>query len=87
LTTEQTANRYVPHLDEMLTPDQCAAWLGVTRRWLIENADKVVPFRPGHKTTFYHPRTILAKLAFDAGVPLQIIAASYGVAEPAKNRK
>jgi hypothetical protein len=78
------SNRYIPQLDEMLDREQCAAWLGVTERWLIENADKIVPFRPSHKSVFYHPRTILAKMAFDAGVPLQIIAASHGIVDSSK---
>jgi hypothetical protein len=45
----------------------------MSRSWLIVQLEK-----------FTIPRTILAKLAFDAGVPLQIIAASYGVVETVK---
>ena len=89
MNTENQNSQYAPHLDELLTPEQCIAWMKQTglkepRRWLQENAGTIVPFRPSHKVTLYHPRTILAKMAFDAGVPLQIIAASYGVVEPAK---
>ena len=89
MSTEQSPNHYVPDLDELLTPQQCVAWmkqgdLKDAERWLRENERTIVPFRPSHKVKLYHPRTILAKMAFDAGVPLQIIAASYGVTETAK---
>ena len=76
--------KYQPQLDEMLTRQQCASWLGVEEEWLKRNTDKIVPFKPGHKTALYHPRTILAKMAFDAGIPLQIIAASHGIVETQK---
>jgi hypothetical protein len=84
MNAESAQSRYVPHLDEMMTREQCASWLGVEPEWLKRNTDKIVPFKPGHKTVMYHPRTILAKLAFEAGVPLQIIAASYGTVETAR---
>lgn len=69
-------------IDELISREKCAAWFGESERWVQEN---VKGFRPSHKCTVYHPRTILAKMAFDAGVPLQIIAASYGVVEPKKH--
>jgi hypothetical protein len=76
---------FTPHLDEILSREQCAAWLGVAVRYLAEDAmsgaPKIPAFKPSHKVVRYHPRTILAKMAFDAGVPLQIIAASYGATE------
>ncbi|HXT10982.1 MAG TPA: hypothetical protein VN873_05410 [Candidatus Angelobacter sp.] len=85
--SEENPNlKYVPRLDEMLTREQCAAWLQQSERWLWENEDKVVPFKPSHKVILYHPRTVLARMAFDAGVPLQIIAASYGVTETTKKQ-
>jgi hypothetical protein len=81
-------DRFTPRLDEMLTREQCAAWLGVTARYLAEDAmssgPKIPAFKPSHKVIRYHPRTVLAKMAFDAGVPLQIIAASHGVVETTK---
>jgi len=36
-------------------------------------------FRIGQRTPRYHPRTILAALAARAGVPAEVIAASYGI--------
>jgi len=83
-----TDQRFTPQLDEMLTREQCAEWLGVTARYLAEDAmsgaPKIPAFKPSHKVVRYHPRTVLAKMAFDAGVPLQIIAASHGIIETAK---
>jgi hypothetical protein len=79
------SERYqIRSLDEMLDRELCASWLGLEVGWMARNTDKIIPFKPGHKTVKYHPRTVLAKMAFDAGVPLQLIAASYGVIETKK---
>jgi len=76
-------------IDELLTPGECVAWMKQTgmkdpERWLRENEGTIIPFRPSHKVKLYHPRTILAKMAFDSGVPLQLISASYGTPPAAK---
>ena len=75
MSNDPSPNRYVPQLDEMLTPDECVAWLKADKlkepkRWLAENVKTIVPFKPSRKVTLYHPRTILATMAFNAGVPL-----------------
>lgn len=73
----------VPDLDAMLTREQCAEWLQITERDLGSKSDGPRPpipaFRASREMVRYHPRTILAKMARDAGVPLELIAASYGV--------
>jgi hypothetical protein len=72
-------------LDDLLDPATCAKWMKISRRELGENASghnpKIPPFNLGHKTKRFHPRTILAVLAKRAGVPLETIAASYGIQE------
>ncbi|MGN6556302.1 MAG: hypothetical protein ACTHLW_21535 [Verrucomicrobiota bacterium] len=75
----------------MLDRDDCAAWLKVKRRYLDDDAmldtPKIPVFRPSPKVVRYHPRTILAKLAKDAGVSFEVIAASYGVNEQPKGEQ
>lgn len=72
-------------LDSMLKPSECAAWLRISKRELGENTTghnpKIPAFSLGHKTKRFHPRTILAVLAKRSGVPLETIAASYGIQE------
>lgn len=66
-------------LDALLTPSQCAKWFQQSERWLGENADKIIAFKPTRKVKVYHPRSVLSKMAFDAGIPVQLIAASFGI--------
>jgi hypothetical protein len=77
------SDRFVPHLDDMLTRDQAAQWLQVQPRYLAEDAMQLKPkipvFRPSRKVVRYHPRTILAALARQSGVPVEVVAASYGI--------
>jgi hypothetical protein len=66
-------------LDDMLDPDSAAKWLKLSKRDFLEKAriGKIPTFSIGAKTLRFHPRTIIAKLASDAGVSFQIIAASF----------
>lgn len=73
------------HLDGMLTRTQAAQWLQMSERELAAKSlglrPKVPAFRVGSQRTIrYHPRTILAKFAKDAGLPLEVVAASFGMA-------
>ncbi|HZV36108.1 MAG TPA: hypothetical protein VFB72_16145 [Verrucomicrobiae bacterium] len=81
-------NGTTPNLDSMLTLEQCAGWLQMKPRDLQEKSreprPKIPAFRPGPKVVRFHPRTILAKMARDAGIPMDLIAASYGIRQEAK---
>lgn len=78
--------RFVPHLDDLLTPGEAARWLGLSeQRLMLKTRGRNAPipaFRVNQKVVRFHPRTILAKLARDAGVPFDVIAASYGMIIP-----
>jgi hypothetical protein len=67
----------------MLTRTQCAAWLGVSERWLAEDSRKSKPevpvFQLGFKTALYHPRSIIAYRQGKAGFSLMMTAASFGL--------
>ncbi len=69
-----------PPLDGMLTPQEAAAWLRMGVETLLEKSRgrraEIPAFRPGHKTVLFHPRTIITKLALDAGVDPRVMAAS-----------
>ena len=67
------------HLDDMLEPQAAAAWLKMSRSDLMKKirAGIIPAFRLGHKTLRVHPRTIIAKLAMDAGVNREAIEASF----------
>lgn len=76
-------------LDAMLTVEQAAKWLQMsveTLRAKSKGRRAIVPaFRLNSQLIRYHPRTILAVMAREAGVPLDLIAASMGMrgSEPA----
>ena len=68
-------------LDKFLDSKEAAAWLGITREVLVNKKIKgrnpiIQPFRLGNREYKFHPRTIIAKLAKDSGVPYEVIAAS-----------
>lgn len=71
-----------PGLDDMLEREEAAAWLKMSKAELSEKSNGLRPVIPAFKLSErmvrFHPRTILAKLARDAGVPLETIAASFG---------
>jgi hypothetical protein len=70
-----------PHLDQLLTLEEAAQWLGLTPRCLLEKSRGHRPFIPairdGRKFIRFHPQTILAKFAADACVSPEVIAASF----------
>lgn len=74
------------HLDDFLSVEDAAAWLGISVKTLLKKSKgraPVIPaFRVGHKTLRYHPRTIIAKLAKDSGVDHDVISASFGLQRP-----
>jgi len=69
------------NLDKPLTLDECARWLRLRPRDVAAKArglrPKIPAIRLGRKTLRFHPRTILAKFAADAGVPLAVVQASF----------
>lgn len=69
-------------LDSMLVPEQAAKWLQMKPATLLAKSKgwkAVIPaFRLNSKVVRYHPRTIIAKMAADAGVKAETIAASLG---------
>jgi hypothetical protein len=75
----------VPELDEMLLQEEAAGWLRLTPRQLGKDSSgrkpKIPAFAISRKSKRFHPRTVIAKLARDAGVPMDIIAASFGLTE------
>ena len=79
-TTEACA---APELDDLLTTVAAAEWLQMSERELLARSRgqraAIPAFAIGHRTKRYHPRTILAKLAREAGVPLETISASFGL--------
>lgn len=62
--------------------DEAAKWMGMCKAKLLVAASgarpKIVGFRINERVIKFHPRTVLAKLAADANVPVEVIAASYG---------
>lgn len=76
---------HAPGLDALLTLEEGAAWFRLTTATLrlhIAGRRPLIPsIHPSHKFIRFHPRTILAKFAVDSGVPLEVIAASYGIIE------
>jgi hypothetical protein len=62
-------------LDQMLTPSEAAQWLRMSERnFLRKGRSESIPvFKLGHSQVRAHPRTIIAKLAHDAGVEPEVI--------------
>ncbi len=64
----------------MLPTVEAAKWLNLKPRRLLADSKgkkaKIPGFWINERVVRYHPRTIIAKLAFDAGVPKEAIAAS-----------
>lgn len=76
----------VVRLDALLSTAQAALWLQMTERELLAKSKgrkaKIPAMWLNGRVVRYHPRTILAKLATDAGVPVEIIAASFSIGKP-----
>ena len=70
-------------LDAMLTLEEAAPWLRLKPRELSAKSRGCKPaipaFRLNQRVIRFHPRTIIAKLAHDAGVPLAVISASFSL--------
>ena len=74
----------------MLTTEQAADWLGLSERDLLKksrgNRAAIPAFGLGHKTKRFHPRTIITRLAQQAGVSADSIAAGFGIQTNKDNR-
>lgn len=70
-------------LDDMLETDPAAKWLKMKPRELLLKSKgrnrKVPGFWINKRVVRFNPRTIIAKMASDAGVAPEIIAASFGI--------
>ena len=73
-------------LDSLLTLEEAAAWLRQHPRILVTKTKgrrpKIPAFWENQRVVRFHPRTILAKLAADAGVPSEVVAASLAETLP-----
>ena len=71
------------NLDDMLTTPQAALWLNMTERELLAKTKGRKPAIPGfwinRRVVRFHPRTIIAKMARDAGVDPETVALSFGL--------
>lgn len=69
-------------LDDMLTVEEAAPWLKMSVKDLRAKSKGrkpiVPPFRMTAKTIRYCPRIVIAKLAADAGIGQELIAAAMG---------
>ena len=84
-------------LDKLLTLEECAAWLRIERHALSRKSSgrraAIPAIRNGRSFIRFHPRTVLAKFAHDAGLSPEVIAASFqemnqksqGEAHPPRN--
>ena len=73
-------------LDSFLTLSEAAEWLGQHPRVLVAKTKGRRPITPAfwenRRVVRFHPRTILAKLASDAGVSLEVVSASLAESLP-----
>ena len=76
-------NNPAPDLDDLLTTDEAAQWLKMSKRELLEKIKgrnpRIVCFGLNQRVLRFHPRTIISKMAADAGVKPETIAASFGL--------
>ena len=67
-------------INAMLTLQECARWLRIQPRELSARSRgrnaRIPAVRLNKRVIRFHPATILAKFAADAGVPVEVIAAS-----------
>jgi hypothetical protein len=68
-------------LDAMLTKEQAAEWLQIPLWQLMKKHQAgIIPgFKVGNKIIRWHPRSVIAKLARNAGNSPQNIAAMFGL--------
>lgn len=74
------------NLDSMLTTDEAALWLGLSKRELLEKSKgrspKIAAYWITPRFVRFHPRAIIAKLAKDAGAPLDFVASMLNPIQP-----
>ena len=72
-----------PELDEMLSLEEAAEWLGMSKAKLMDKCrgcrPKIPGFRINQRVVRFHPRSIIAKMAQDAGMSPELIASSFGI--------
>ena len=83
---EIESSRPVIHLDDMLETADAASWMGLCERKLLAKgkrakgkAAKIPGFWLNQNVVRWNPRTIIAKLAADAGVAPEVIAAMFKI--------
>jgi hypothetical protein len=76
-------SRPAPQLDDMLSKEEAAEWLQLRPRDLMEKTKGTSPripaFKLNQRVIRFHPRTVIAKMAKDAGVKPEVIAAMFGI--------
>ena len=72
-----------PDLDSMLDLETASKWLGISQERLLPKCKGRKPSIPAfwlnRRVVRFHPRTIISKLAADAGVAPEVIAASLAL--------
>lgn len=72
----------VPFIDRMLTAEEAAQWLGMTKRSLLAKSkgrwSSIPAVWLNARTVRFHPRTIIAKRAQDSGARPEFVSAMFG---------
>lgn len=82
--TERAKDKIIrPHpLDELMETSEAAQWLKINSKQLLTDSKgknaKIPGFWFSDRVVRFHPRSILAKLAHDAGLSPLLIAAMFG---------
>jgi hypothetical protein len=67
----------------MMETSEAAKWLKINPHQLLNDSKgkdaKIPGFWLSERIIRFHPRTIIAKLAHDAGLPPEVIAAMFGL--------
>lgn len=75
-----------PFLDQMMETDEAANWLKMNSNKLLDQSKgrgALIPgFWFGDRMVRYNPRTIIAKLAHDAGLPYHVVASMFHSTNP-----
>lgn len=68
-------------LDDLLDSRQAGAWLGLSERELLAKSKghdpKILAYRLNQRLVRWHPRAVLTKMASEAGLSPQLIAAMF----------
>lgn len=71
----------IPFLDQMMDTAEAAEWLKINSHNLLRVSKGLNAKIPGFWITDrivrFHPRTIIVKVAFDAGVPPEVIMSQF----------